>query len=137
MTTEQEPRVYGWSTYEDEGFVGAFVTQEEALKDAHDSVGKDSDIFVQEGYYEEVTKLAPAGSKFIENVFDAISEKAYEECGEEAAEGWPDVSQEAETELAEALTETIKAWMAKHLKMPAWTPVGDPVKFEAAPEENG
>jgi hypothetical protein len=131
----EAPRVYGWSAYEDEGFVGAFSTQEEALKDAHESVGKDSDIFIQEGYYGDVSELAPAGNTFVENILDAVQERAYEECGEDAAEGWPDVTQEAETELANEVGNVIKAWMRKHLKMPAWTPVGDPVKFEAAPEE--
>lgn len=132
---EGHAAVYGWSTYEDEGFVGAFATPEEALADAHESVGKEEDIYVQEGFYEDVTKLVPHYSCFLENILDAISEKAYEECGEDAAEGWPDISQEAETELTDAVSAAVKEWMKKHLKMPAWTPVGEPMKYPAPPEE--
>ena len=122
--------VYGWSTYEDEGFTGAFATKEEALADAYEDIGKEADVFIQAGFYEDVTTLAPTGANLAEHIIELIGEESYEHCGE-FAEDWPDVPAEAEKELADALDGVVKAWMAKHLKMPAWQPDGEPEKFPA------
>ena len=128
--TQEEGLVYGWSAHSDEGFVGAFPSQAEALADAYEYVGKSEDIYVQAGRYEEVTKLAPDHRALAENVTDILSENAFEDCGE-LAEDWPDASDEAKEELATDLQTVIHAWMKKHLKMPAWEPVGEPVMFPA------
>lgn len=129
--------VYGWSAYPDEGFVGAFPSKKEALDDAYESVGKHDDIFVQAGQYEEVTKLAPSANTVVSSIIEMIGENAYEDCGEDAAEDWPAVEEEQHKELEEQLDPIIRAWMMKHLKMPAWVPVGTAEKIPAPEPDNG
>lgn len=57
--------VWGWSTYPDEGFTGAHPSKEHAIAEARDSLGTDyeySNVYVQEGRYEDVGKIAPSSS---------------------------------------------------------------------------
>ena len=128
MAMNEEGLVWGWSTYDDEGFRGAHPSKEAAIVEAQDNLGSDyqyTNVYVQAGSYEDVTTLIPDLSLTVENIVEQIGEKGYEECGE-LAEDWPDVSDEASKELENELSVVVMAWMRKHLKMPAWSPVGEP-----------
>lgn len=135
-TEEGEGLVWGWSTYDDEGFRGAHPSKEHAIAEARDNLGSDfqyTNVYLQCGRYEDVTTLCPDMSNFTENLLESMADTGYEHCGE-LAEDWPGVGDEAQKELETSLKDVVEAWMKKHLKMPAWTPEGEPELVHKAEE---
>lgn len=125
--------VWGYSDYDDEGFQGAYTSKEEAIEVARDEYGDHQDFYILRGRYADVAEFCPDLDLAIEGWLEDISEKAYEECGE-LAEDWPSVSNEQREELKESLGPVLKDWMRKHMKPPAWTPVGQAEKIEKLSE---
>lgn len=126
MSEEENPIIWGWSTYPDEGFQGAHASKEEAIKEAREEVGEEVELFLQAGQYGDVTELGPNGHDLAENIIEGIGDSAGDEYGD-LAEDWPHVPDGAEVLLAKALEKVVKDWMREHLKRPpGWQPVCDP-----------
>jgi len=124
---EKNPIVWGHSSYPDEGFMGAYTTKEAATKNGRELYGDDS-FYVQAGYYGDVADVCPGLSNVFDGITEDMAEKAYEQWGD-LAEDWPDVSDDARSELLAGLEEVTKVWMRKHLKAPGWMAIGEPEKI--------
>jgi hypothetical protein len=127
--TNPSGTVWGYSDCEDEGFQGAFTSEEEAIEKGNKRFKNEPEtggvFWVQPGSYPPVTKVAPDYNMLAEHVVDLIGDNAHEEW-DEAAEDFPDVSDDAKKELENELKAVIDAWMTRHLEAPCWEPTGDP-----------
>ncbi len=123
---EQVEYIYGWSVDQEEGFIGAYATFNEALEEARKAVGDEENVYILRGYYSDVGELTPPVEDFTRNFLETLNEDAQREFGD-AAEEWPDVSKEQISELEEVIQKVTRDWVRKHLKTPAWTPAGEPV----------
>lgn len=111
---------YCWST-SGEHFEGKFDTAEEAVADAAYTLGLEPGTVVEVGELVEPTvRRFVEGAVDLDNLFDAVSQDAFEFAGE-AAEDWPDSipwSDEKKTpeqrELQEKLVDLITAYLEEH-----------------------
>lgn len=125
IAKETPKKVWGYASYPDEPFSGAYDTREEAVEDGKDEFetesGHDS-FYVIDGAMADVAAYLPD----VEWIIEKLGENAYEEAGE-IAEGYPEVSEEGKL----ALEELLLAWANKYAKPEFWIASG---RAELIPE---
>lgn len=119
-TPEQPSEVWGYAESPDaEAWRGFCGTREEAIAEARDNllVAPTAPIFVVRGRVPSVEEFIPTA----DDILEIAGNTAQDECGE-AAEDFPDVSDEGKLALSTMLSE----WAKKHI---------DPIRFWIADGE--
>lgn len=120
-TKDKPDYVYGVSQNE-ERFEGAYKSREEAVDEGR-SIFPGEAFLLGWGYKPDPAQFIPS----TDWVLESMAESALDEAGE-AAEEWPDITDEAEKELNELL----KAWARKNCPVDFWIGEGHE---EIEPEE--
>jgi hypothetical protein len=105
-----------------ERFDGAFKSREEAIEDGRKTY-RGGSFWIAGGDAPTPESLMPD----VDDIVERITEHAWNE-GRGAAEEFPQLSEEARTELEETLT----AWAKKHLDVNFWVQQGTAEKIDPA-----
>lgn len=103
-----------------ERYDGAYETRDEAIAEGRAQHGDDAAFWILEGARPDAASFMPDADDIIERMHESASEHG------EAAEEYPDVSDEAKAELDAILT----AWARKHAEPRFWIGTGEPEKIE-------
>lgn len=114
-------RLWGHREERRKNYTGAFKTREEAIADGRATYGEGETFWIASGMPPTPESLVPDADEIVER----ISEQAYD-VASEAAEEFPQLSDEAKAELDELL----EGWAKKHLDVNFWVQEGDAEKIE-------
>jgi len=112
-------RLWGWTEDPNTRYHGEHSTKEGAIEEARVECGGRV-FYVAEGHCPDPSSYVPDADFLIE----MMNESACGECGD-AAEDWPDVSNEAEQELTELLVD----WARRHCPISFYLVEGAPERI--------
>lgn len=115
MTEQQTADVECWSA-NDEDFSSLGLDE---LLNENDELKPGDVVFRGEAVRPDPTRYVDAS-----DIIELLGERAYDDAGDHA-DGWPDVSKEAEAELDQLL----KGWMHKHCSSPPFYRVKNSIPY--------
>lgn len=123
--------VWGWSdSGHPESWRGTARTREEAIEEARAEYGEQQTIvWIQRGMRYPASHYVPESDEVLEFILERMGLSASDEAPCDAADEWPDVSDEARKAIGRTLDymmEHVDKWADKHCRPLFWVAVGEP-----------
>lgn len=127
--------VWGWEDCaQPESWRGTAATREEAIENARAEYGEhQSIVWIQRGMRYPASHYVPDSDDVLDYILERMGLSASDEAPCDAADEWPDVSDEARKALGRTLDymmEHVDKWADKHCRPTFWVAVGEPEQID-------